>query len=214
MPGKSGNFLDCSYLCLITRYDYDLTQHYLLITMASAPHECGVRAIRRLYEPRMEILTAKYGGVWNYDTNLRFHLFDDAGLPMPLTFTPDGGISGVTTDLNLAVEIARSERLTHVRKKIATYLSSRSVIAGILLNLDETPAYAAPNTQDDWDSRSAFVGFKDWSGVEVESWGPRDFAGHRWGGVYTCQIEVHWSCCDGSTRLYRAVSHYLKLPHH
>jgi hypothetical protein len=163
----------------------------------------------------MDILTAKYGGVWNYDTNLCFHLFkkgNGARVPMSLTYTPDGGISGVTRDLNLAVEIATSERLAHVRKKITSYLSSCSVIAGIILNLDETPAYTAPNTPNDWDSRKAFVDFTDWG--SDENWGPRDFAGHCWGGVYTCQIEVHWPRRDGSTRSYRAVSHYLTLLHH
>jgi hypothetical protein len=69
----------------------------------------------------MDTLTAKYRGVWNYDTNLKFPLFgkgNGARVPMDLTYTPDGGILGVTTDLNLAVEIARSERLTHVHKKL------------------------------------------------------------------------------------------------
>ena len=185
--------------------------------MASPPHECGVRAIRRIFEPRMDALTAKYGGVWNYDTNLKFPLFgkgNGARVPMDSTYTPDGGISGVNRDLNLAVEIAQSERLTHVRKKIATYLSSRSVTAGIILNLDESPAYSAPNTQNDWDSSSPFVEFEDWGDVEVESWEPRDFAGHRWAGVYTCQIEVHWPLRGGRTRSFRAVSYYLTLPHH
>jgi hypothetical protein len=165
----------------------------------------------------MDALTAKHGGVWNYDTNLKFPLFgkgNGARVPMDSTYTPDGGISGATWDLDLAVEIARSEQLAHVREKIATYLSSRSVIAGIILNLNESPAYAAPNTQNDWDSSRSFVEFKDWSGVEVESWGSRDFAGHRWAGVYTCQIEVHWPLRGGRTRSFAAVSYYLTLPHH
>ncbi|KIM81379.1 hypothetical protein PILCRDRAFT_821459 [Piloderma croceum F 1598] len=57
-------------------------------------------------------------------------------------------------------------------KKKVSYLSSCSVIVGIILNLDESPAYTAPNTQNDWDLHSAFVDFRNWSGVEAESWGP------------------------------------------
>jgi len=215
MPGKSGNPLDWSYLRLITRYDYDLTTRCLLITMASPPHECGARSLRRLFDPRMDKLTAKYGGVWNYDTNLRFHLFkkrNGVKIPMPSTFTPDGGILGADRDLMVALEVASTEQLANAHKKATLYLRSCTVIAVIIINLDEHPAYASPDTPNDWDSRKPFVDFKDWGGGG--SWGPREFAGHCWGGVYTCQIEVHWPRRDGSTRMYRAVSHHFTFLHH
>ena len=60
----------------------------------------------------MDTLIAKYKEVWNYDTNLKFPLFgkgNSARVPMDSTYTPDGGVSGVTMDLNLAVEIAWSK---------------------------------------------------------------------------------------------------------
>ena len=84
----------------------------------------------------------------------------------------------------------------------------------LILDLDESPAYTTLNTQNNWDLHSPFMEFKDWGDVEVESWGPRDFVGHCWGGVYTCQIEVHWPLHDSSIRLYRVESYYSMLLHH
>ena len=68
--------------------------------------------VHHIFEPCMDTLIAKYKEVWNYDTNLKFPLFgkgNSTRVPMDSTYTPDGGVSGVTMDLNLAVEIAWSK---------------------------------------------------------------------------------------------------------
>jgi hypothetical protein len=92
------------------------------------------------------------------------------------------------SQLTLAVKISTSQDREDARKKIQTFFYDSSVIAGIVLNIDETPAHVAPEKADDWDPDREFVVFKEWE----NSWGPTYFAGHCWGGMFSCEIEIYW----------------------
>jgi len=78
-----------------------------------------------------------------------------------------------------------------------TFFNDPSVIAGIILNIDETPPYALPDKANDWDSAESFVEGSRWDDIMFDAWGPITFAGHCWGGVFSCQIEIHWPSVDG-----------------
>jgi hypothetical protein len=67
------------------------------------------------------------------------------------------------------------------QKRIQSFFCKPSVIAGVIINLDETPAYASPKKDSDWDSHESFVMLAEWNEMQSNEWGPMYF-GHRWGG--------------------------------
>jgi hypothetical protein len=151
--------------------------------------------MRRVFEPAMEKCVALYGASWDYHTNCTFRLDqNDASGQFPTgdVFTPDGAISDGGARLALAVEVANSQQLQEARNKIQTMFDDSSVIAGIILNLDETPAYASPKDPKPWDSNQKFVTYEEWPRLEHGTWGPVHFRNHCWGGAFTCHMEVYW----------------------
>ena len=181
--------------------------------MTSPSHECRVQKMRQLFEPRMDELTSKYGGIWKYDTNRNFCLSQEhVGITVPssLSLTPDGAMSDSVSGLTLALEVSASQSLKDAHTKIHSYFRDRSVIAGIVLNLDKKPAYASPDRSSDWDSNSAFMKLEEW-GIGCDAWGPQYFGGHCWEGEYMCQIEIHWPTPNGNHYSVTAVSRWVKL---
>ena len=146
------------------RFDYNIDSESLVITMSSAVHECGVTAMRHIFERPMDFVTSKYGSTWCYNTHLYFHLQqrnDNGVYPLPFQLTPDCAVSD-RSQLRLAVKISTSQDREDACKKIQTFFYDSSVIAGIVLNIDETPAYVAPEKADDWDSDRDFVPLDEW----------------------------------------------------
>ena len=76
------------------------------------------------------------------------------------------------------------------------FFNSRSVIAAIVVNIDETPPFAKPNANE-WDSAEELVELSGWENVGCDAWKPIMFAGHCWAGKFGCQIELHWSPAVG-----------------
>jgi hypothetical protein len=172
--------------------------------MASPGHKWGVRLVRHIFEPTMVSLTARYGGSWKYDTNARFRIFDDRILPTSSTRTPDGAISDHESGILLAVEVCAAQDVEAARKKMQSFFCNPSVVAGIIINLDETPPFSYP--KHSWDSDKPFVTLAEWDSMGFNAWGPMHFGGHCWGGDYHCWIEVHWPCTDGKEHSFTAVS--------
>ena len=168
--------------------------------MASDTHEYAARTLRKIFEPVMESLQSRYGGFWKYDTNCLTCIYHETHgngvLPTKLWVTPDGAISD-DSGILLAVEISNSQSRNEVRRKMKTFFNDPSVIAGIILNIDEIPPYALPDKANDWDSAESFVEGSRWDDIVFDAWGPITFAGHCWGGVFSCQIEIHWPSVDG-----------------
>jgi hypothetical protein len=181
--------------------------------MASHPHECGARAIREIFEPHMRAFQSRYGGFWKYNTNCRVRIFDSEGDDnvVATTFqkTPDGAIFDAS-GLLLPVEISASQARAEAIKRIQVFFKNPSVIAGIVLNMDEAPNYASPTKANDWDSAGGYVSLMEWNEVGLEPWEPIVFAGYCWGGAFTCQIEIHWPSIEGNVS-FTAVSQLLIL---
>jgi hypothetical protein len=173
--------------------------------MSSAVHECGVTAMRHIFERPMDFVTSKYGGTWRYDTHLYFGLLqrnDDCVFPLPFTLTPDGAVSDAKSQLTLAVKISTSQDREDARETIQTFFYDSSVIAGIVLNIDETPAYVAPEKADDWDSDREFVVSNEWE----SSRGPLQAADQCGGAKFSCEIEIHWPGEDSDGVCFTVVS--------
>ncbi|KIM89432.1 hypothetical protein PILCRDRAFT_813371 [Piloderma croceum F 1598] len=81
-------------------------------------------------------------------------------------------VSDAGSQLILAVKISTSQDREDARKKIQTFF------------YNSCPAYVAPEKADDWDSDRDFVVLNEWE----NSWGPIYFAGHCWGGIFSCEI--------------------------
>jgi len=146
----------------------------------------------------MKDLESQHGGYWKYDTKARFHIngmHGDRVLPMTSSLMLDGAISDKSGPL-VTVEISRSETLQVVRHKVKGFFNNESVIAGIIVNIDETPPFANPTNTNDWDSAEELVEFSRWENVGCDAWRPIMFAGHRWAGKFGCQIELHWAGVD------------------
>jgi hypothetical protein len=144
-----------------------------------------------------------------YDTNAQFAMYEDVDdriLPTHSRCTPDGAISDRKSGILLAVEASASQTIEAVQKKMQSFFHNPSVIAGIIINLDETPAYASPTKHSNWDSDGSPVTLAEWDEVQSNEWGPMYFGGHRWGGRFTCQIEVHWPYTNGDQKPFTAVS--------
>jgi hypothetical protein len=203
VPGNSATPFKLLLLIQI-RFDYDSTSHSLSITMSLPKHEWGVQLIRHTFEPTMESLTARYGGSWKYDTNAGFCIFDDHILPTSSTRTPDGVISDHKSGMLLAVEVSSSQTVETARKKMQSFFCNPSVVVGIIINFDETPAYSSPKCS--WDSDKPFVMLAEWDSMGFNAWEPMYLGGHCWGGHCHCWIEVHWPCTDGKKNLFAAVS--------
>lgn len=182
--------------------------------MTSNPHECGARAVRKVFEPRMEALQSKYGGYWKYNTNCRVRLLetkDDEteeaiSLPTTLERTPDGGIADAS-GLLLPNEVSAAQTHGAASERMQMFFNNPSVIAGIVLNIDETPPYASPVKASDWDSDEGPVKFTEWGAVGLEPWEPIMFAGYCWGGAISCQIDIYWASVEGAPS-FTAVSHH------
>jgi hypothetical protein len=143
----------------------------------------------------MQKCAALYGIPWPYHTNCAYPLFQDgADGPFPTgdVLTPDGAIPGGGPSLGLAVEVASSQQLKAAWEKMQTYFKDPSVKAGIILNIEEFPAYAAPKLRKDWEWDQKFATYQGWPKLENGAWGPINFLNHRWGGEFSCQMEVHW----------------------
>jgi hypothetical protein len=156
----------------------------------------------------MEKCAQQYGKFWPYHTNCAFPLFqNDADGPIPTgdTFTPDGAISDGGARLALAVEVASSQQLKKAREKLQTYFVDPSVKAGIIMNIDEFPAYAAPKYHDEWEWDQKCVIYQEWPELEEGIWGPMKFLSHYWGGRFTCQMEVHWPGKGNEVEIVKAV---------
>jgi hypothetical protein len=203
---SSDNTILCSHLRV--RYDYYAETQSLVITTPSHVHECGVNAVRRIFEPAMEKCTQRYGKVWPYHTNCAFPLFrsdTDGQIPTGDILTPDGAISDGGARLSLVVEVASAQQLKNAREKLQTYFVDPSVKAGIIMNIDESPAYAAPKYYDDWEWDQKCVTYQEWPELEEGTWGPINFFSYCWGGRFTCQMEVHWPGKGNEVEIVKAV---------
>src|ERR1700676_2690380 len=167
--------------------------------MISPHHEAGARALRETFELPMANVAQKYGIPVVYHTNTT--------LPLKgCQLTPDGAILTRNMDPRLVVEVSASERLKHVRKKIRTFFKNPTIVAAIILNIDEHPAFANPDDRNDWDWDKKGVTKAEFP--QSDRWGPCYFRGHRWGGTYSCQIEICWPPGRGNNGLrMNAVSH-------
>jgi hypothetical protein len=166
--------------------------------MTSEPHECAVQLFRDIFIARMKGLQSQHGGCWRYGTNSRFHIHGTDGyrvLPTTSSRTPDGSISD-KSGLLFLLEVSRSESRQAVHRKLKEFFNSRSVIAAIVVNIDETPPFAKPNANE-WDSAEELVELSGWENVGCDAWKPIMFAGHCWAGKFGCQIELHWSPAVG-----------------
>jgi len=162
--------------------------------MTSPHHEFAAKEMRQIFEPHMQRLQSQYGGSWRYTTNCLFPIYQRRGnraVPSTTNLTPDGTISP-KFGLRLVGEVSASQMRQAVYHKLRIFFNDPSVIAAIIINVDETPSYTSPGETDNWDS-GEFVGWSRWNNIGRDAWGPIMFAGHRWGGAFSCQIEIHWS---------------------
>jgi hypothetical protein len=103
----------------------------------------------------MECYVAQYQATWKYDTGITFSMFcigpNGEEVLMGYSCTPDGAISSGKLGLMLPVEIATSQDVEETWEKIKKYFSNRTVITGIILNINETPDYTRPKSHNAWD---------------------------------------------------------------
>ena len=149
--------------------------------MAYSGHEFLSRFMRETFEPPMKELVSMYGGTWIYHSNCSYRPkegVDDEAVPSLSTYVPDGWITDDTSGATSVLEISSTEHINHARNKLHKLFKDDSIIAGIILNLNEK--YSAPVKDNDWDSHRKFVNLDHWF---VGEWvlGPMMFAGHCWG---------------------------------
>jgi hypothetical protein len=156
--------------------------------------ECMQSHHRLVFEPCMQRLRSQYGGSWRYTTNCLFPIYQrcrNRAVPFTTNLMPNGTISDKSS-LRFVVKISTLQMRQAVDCKLKIFFSDPSIIAAIIVNVDETPSYASPGETKNWDS-GEFMHWSGWNNIGRDAWGPITFAGHCWGGEFSCQIEIHWS---------------------
>ena len=154
----------------------------------------------------MRELVSVYGGTWIYHSNCPKERVDSETVPSLSTYIPDGWIKDDKSGATFVLKISAMEHIMHALNKFQELFKDDSIIAGIILNIDEK--YSPPTKYNDWDSRSKFVNLDCWF---VGEWvlGPIVFAGHCWGGEVEISIEIVWPCDDSRTTSTMIVSYYI-----
>ena len=70
---------------------------------------------------------------------------------MTCKLTPNGTISD-KSGLLLATEVSTSQSRKVAGHKLKMFFNNWSVVAGVVLNIDETLPYSLPDNANDWDS--------------------------------------------------------------
>jgi hypothetical protein len=165
--------------------------------------------MRETFEHPMRELVSVYGGTWIYHSNCSYRpkeRVDGETVPSLSTYIPDGWITDDKSGATFILEISATEHITHAHNKFLELFKDDSIIAGIILNVDEK--YSAPVKHNDWDSRRKFVDLDCWF-IGERVLGPIIFAGHCWGGEVEISIEIVWPCDDGRTTSTMIVSYYI-----
>jgi len=171
----------------------------MILEVPSEPHEVGVQIVRHLLEKAMQAQRSAQSESeklnWTYGTNSTHSIeaIDSDGELGPTgdKITPDGSIYDPVNGLSLVTEVASSQTYKSAMEKIQTAMQSPSVVGGILVNLEESPKYASP-CSDQWQP-AKYISAADYGMVQVsdgEGWGPREIAGYKFAGVFSCSMEV------------------------
>jgi hypothetical protein len=179
------------------RYSYDSEYQQLIIKAASENHECGVKVLQKFFESAME---AQQQGQeetigWEYGTNATHHIRvlreNGQWRPTKDTITPDGSIYDPLDSLTLVIEVSNGQAMSDARAKIVKTMKMNTVVGGIILNLNESPAYSHPKPAE-WNPRDehTFMLAKEFGQQPHERWGAMTVQGYQFGGSIEGSMEV------------------------
>jgi hypothetical protein len=91
----------------------------------------------------------------------------------------------------MVIEISNAQSMSGARAQITKAMKMNTVVGGIVLNFDESPAYAQPKAGE-WNLRDnhTFMLPKEFKQQPYERWGPIKVQGWQFGGSIVGSMEV------------------------
>ena len=132
---------------------------------------------------------------WEYGTNATHHIRvlreNGQWRPTKDTITPDGSIYDPQDSLTLVIEVSNGQAMSDARAKIVKTMKMNTVVGGIILNFNESPAYSHPKPAE-WNPRDehTFMLAKEFGQQPHERWGPMTVQGYQFGGSIEGSMEV------------------------
>lgn len=174
------------------RYDYSFDSETLIVRFPSTPHEviamhfahrlCVHREEQQMAQPTRRIH-------WLTGTCLESKVIRPPDIP-DILFVADVTVKNRINEPVLIIEVSLAQTRKDVTKKIRDRFSfCPSLVAAIIVNLDETPRYERPTSRA---TTAQTVKLQDWYELTAAHTGagPIEAMGHLWLGKMTCSLEV------------------------
>jgi hypothetical protein len=163
---------------------YDMQKERIFIRFPTDTHEAMVKIFQFAFDQSMRDQNGNDPLPWESGTAKTINFIKDE--EVVAKFVPDFTIYRPSNDAIVVVEVAYSQEREEVRNKAKEWLKKPSMIAVIILHIDEEPKFHTKVTPP---SRPPLM--SHWNQVQhVGDLGPLRLHEHIWAGTHTLSMEI------------------------